>query len=98
MLQCLYTGYLNLEEMKFKEPKTFATAITSILLGSFDALSKSLTKEEGESLKRDVGWIAKFELGVGFWDLLDEDKVLDAIKRDAQAMGGDNDYKVDIGI
>ena len=101
ILQNMYNGFNSMLAMKLKEPKTFASAITDILFDKFESVSNGFTEKEKDSLKTDVGLIAKFELGVGFWDLVSgnaEEKVLDAMKRDAQQMGGDNDYKVDIGI
>lgn len=79
-------------------PKTFASAITDILLGEFDALSEGLDEKEEGKLKSDVYFVATGELGLGYWDALKEAKILEALMKDAQKMGGDKDYKVDIGV
>ena len=79
-------------------PKTFASAITDILFDEFDALSEGLDEKEEGKLKRDVYFVATGELGLGYWDALSEANILNALMNDAQKMGGDKDYKVDIGV
>lgn len=79
-------------------PKTFASAITDILFGEFDALSEGLDEKEEGKLKGDVYFVATGELGLGYWDALKEANILNALMKDAQKMGGDKDYKVDIGV
>ena len=56
-----------------------------------------LEEEEG-NLKSDVYFVATGELGLGYWDALKEANILNALVKDAQKMGGDKDYKVDIGV
>ena len=79
-------------------PKTFASAITDILFDEFDALSEGLDEKEEGKLKSDVYFVATGELGLGYWDALSEANILNALMKDAQKMGGDKDYKVDIGV
>ena len=79
-------------------PKTFASAITDILFDEFDALSEGLDEKEEGKLKGDVYFVATGELGLGYWDALKEANILNALMNDAQKMGGDKDYKVDIGV
>ena len=71
---------------------------TDILLGEFDVLSEGLDEKEEVKLKGDVYFVATGELGLGYWDALKEPKILEALMKDAQKMGGDKDYKVDIGV
>ena len=81
-----------------QSPKTFASAITDILFAEFDALSEGLDEDEESKLKGDVYGVATGELGLGYFAALKPANILNAMMTDAQKMGGDKDYKVDIGV
>ena len=83
---------------KLEPPKTFASAITDILFDEFDALSAGLDEEEQGKLKTDVYGVATGELGLGYLSALKAQNIINAMVEDAQKMGGDKDYKVDIGV
>ena len=59
---------------------------------------RTVIRKKWKKLKGDVYFVATGELGLGYWDALKEQKILEALMKDAQKMGGDKDYKVDIGV
>ena len=79
-----------------KKPPTFASAITDILFDYFDDVKNSVG-EDGFRIYQDARGIVKSELNrnVGFFD---SDGVIEAIQEDARNEGGDNSYKIDIGV
>ena len=95
-IQALRGG--GIDEAIINEVRAKLGIPTDILLGEFDVLSEGLDEKEEVKLKGDVYFVATGELGLGYWDALKEPKILEALMKDAQKMGGDKDYKVDIGV
>ena len=88
-------GYVN----KLNEaPKTFASAITAILFDNYNALSAGMDQLDQLKLGNDARSVATDELGLSFFSSFNEGNVIGKIIEDAQKMGGDKDYKVDIGV
>ena len=77
-------------------PSTFASAITDILFDYFEALRSGLDLKEKMILYKDAYTVATGELHAEGVNSVDA--VVDAIKADAQKIGGDNSYKIDIGV
>ncbi len=98
LLQAMVTGFGMMDEYRLKEPKSFASAITSILFDNFTALQQHLSEIEQATIGMDARNVARDELGLGFFASLSPANVVDSIVQDAGQMGGDKDYKVDIGV
>ncbi len=79
-------------------PKTFASAITDILFDNYDALSGGMSEVDQGKIAMDARSIATNELGLSFFQSFSPANIINRIIEDAQEMGGDKDYKVDIGV
>ena len=84
-----------LEEAGKIQPKSFASALMGILTDNFDALSNTFADSTGRLLV-DVKSISMNELGLGLFS--GQQATIDAIKKDARDMPGENSYQVDIGV
>jgi hypothetical protein len=85
----------ELEEAGKIQPKSFASALMGILTDNFDALSNTFADSTGRLLV-DVKSISMNELGLGLFS--GQQATIDAIKKDARDMPGENSYQVDIGV
>ena len=85
----------ELEEAGKIQPKSFASALMGILTDNFDALSNTFADSTGRLLV-DVKSISMIELGLGLFS--GQQATIDAIKKDARDMPGENSYQVDIGV
>ena len=91
-----YVLTLNEAVEKIKNaPKSFASALMGILTDNFDALSNTFADSTGRLLV-DVKSISMNELGLGLFS--GQQATIDAIKKDARDMPGENSYQVDIGV
>ncbi len=88
----------QVSDITFRPPKSFATAITDVLFDNFDALKDGLTGDEQTAFMLDASGIAKNEFGLSLFQLFNPERVEQAFREDAQKMGGDTDYKIDIGV
>ena len=79
-------------------PDAFATALTDVIAENFDALDKSFSLKEQFAFVRAAEPVLKNELGLDDEQMIDANAVKDAIQKDAQQMGGDTGYQVDIGV
>ena len=95
LLNSMYMPLFEISRREYTPPVTFATGLTDVLLGNFDALQDTLTDDEKKALKDDTLGIAWGELGL--W-IPSPANVLQAMKEDAEKSAGDKDYKVDIGV
>ena len=85
----------ELEEAGKIQPKSFASALMGILTDNFDALSNTFADSTARLLV-DVKSISMNELGLGLFS--GQQATIDAIKKDARDMPGENSYQVDIGV
>ena len=85
----------SLEDAGKIQPKSFASALMGILMDNFDALSGTFADSTGRLLV-DVKSISMHELGLGLFS--GQQATIDAIKKDARDMPGENSYQVDIGV
>ena len=85
----------SLEDAGKIQPKSFASALMGILMDNFDALSNTFADSTGRLLV-DVKSISMHELGLGLFS--GQQATIDAIKKDARDMPGENSYQVDIGV
>ena len=85
----------SLEDYGKIQPKSFASALMGILTDNFDALSNTFADSTGRLLV-DVKSISMNELGLGLFS--GQQATIDAIKKDARDMPGENSYQVDIGV
>ena len=79
-------------------PDTFASAITSILFGNIEALLNGFEGLDTNTILPAVGHVAVGEVNVPIEKLKDFKFVQEAFIANAQKMGGDRSYKIDIGI
>ena len=94
LLSAMEGQLLTMTQMQPPEPpNTFASAITDVFFGNFDALRASFSGNDQSQLAADASKIAFGELGVR-----NPFAVVDAIIADGKRMGGDTSYKIDIGI
>ncbi len=98
MLNAMQMGFMVAGEGNLEAPASFASAITKILVNNYDALGATLSGGEALTLGKDASNIAYNELGVGYWASFSPESVKKAIVDDSGKMGGDNDYRVDIGV
>ena len=63
-----------------------------------DAVIKSFTDTFARSEAGLLQYMMLYGRETGYWDALKEANILNALMKDAQKMGGDKDYKVDIGV
>ena len=98
VIQCMQQTEENLVQMRtfesVEKPSSFANAVMTTLLDSFDALETTFESSRGQ-LIGDVLKITTKELGVWFGG---EEKRINAIKNDALKMAGDDSYQIDIGV
>ena len=88
-----------LASAKFDNPMSFASAINNILFSNFNTLKQMLPDEaERTAIGLNARSIARDELNLSFLDSFDADKIIGTLLKDAEKMGGDKDYKVDIGV
>ena len=87
------------ETTEIDPPKTFASAIVSLMLDNFDALQDAFSVKEGLKVVADAKFISMNELGQHFWT--GKQAILDAMKEDATNTAADTDtssYRIDIGV
>ncbi|MBQ7179273.1 MAG: hypothetical protein IJS08_17785 [Victivallales bacterium] len=99
ILTTLTNGFDMLASAKFDNPMSFASAINNILFSNFNTLKQMLPDEaERTAIGLNARSIARDELNLSFLDSFDADKIIGTLLKDAEKMGGDKDYKVDIGV
>ena len=76
-------------------PSSFANAIMTTLMDSFDALSETF-EDSSVRLKADVYKITSDELNAGWF--AGQQARVQAIQEDSHKMAGDDSYQVDIGV
>ena len=95
-LNYMFNSYQRGENAQAEEPTSFARAITDVLFDDFNALRATLGEKESALIYGDAYRIVNNELKV--FALL-PGTVADAIRDDARRnIGGDNSYKIDIGV
>ena len=80
-------------------PKTFASALVSLLLDNFDAMQGVFSIADGVKVYADAKLIAMNELGKHLWS--SKETVMEAMKDDAKNTAADTDtssYRIDIGV
>ena len=93
MINCMHQAATT----RLEEPKSFAGAVTSILLDSADALSEGMGFLEKIAFGAKVLSIGRNELQLSADDLQNPAKIFEAIVKDAGKIG-DKDYQIDIGV
>ena len=83
------------EESGMIQPKSFASTLMGTLMDSFDALLETFEDSTGRLLI-DVKAISMKELGLNLFS--GQQATVNAIKKDAREMPGENSYQVDIGV
>ena len=73
----------------------FASAITDILFDNFTALREALGIIDGLAMYNDAKNVVANELHKNAGS---PNRIINAIKEDAQQAGGDKDYTIDIGV
>ena len=76
-------------------PAAFASAITDILFNNFAALREALGFVDGLAMYNDAKNVVANELHK---DAGGPNRIINAIKEDAQQAGGDKGYAIDIGV
>lgn len=76
-------------------PNAFASAITDILFNNFAALKDALGYLDGLAMYSDAKDVVANELHKPAGS---PNRIIAAIKEDAQQAGGDKDYAIDIGV
>ena len=76
-------------------PNAFASAITDILFNNFAALKDALGYLDGLAMYSDAKDVVANELHKPAGS---PNRIIAAIKEDAQQAGGDTDYAIDIGV
>ena len=77
------------------QPKSFASTLMGTLMDSFDSLLETF-EDSTTKLLIDVKAISMKELGLNLFS--GQQATVNAIKKDAREMPGENSYQVDIGI
>ena len=89
-------SFLHIQMPELQVPDTFASAITSILFGNLDAMLSGLNGSDKDTIGKSVLKVATGEINAPLSTNL---QVIEkAFLEDAQKMGGDRSYKIDIGI
>ena len=82
-------------------PTAFSGAITDILFDNFVAMSDAIGGDR-DTFITDARNIAVGELHANIWsftpNLLAVPSIVSAIRKDANSVGGDNSYQIDIGV
>ena len=98
MLQAMKSVYQLLPSFKLKNPNTFASALTDVLIDGFDALKGSLSAGDALQLGKDASNIAYNELELNYWLSFMPSEVIKKLEENATKLGDDKGYQVDIGV
>ena len=108
-LRMMDAGYMHMERPFLSSPpNSFTSAITYVLLSNMgalvDLLKENVSFMDKLTLGSDAATIATDELGLPSWQKLNPNKVMESIQNraesinDAAGSGGDNGYKINIGV